>query len=742
MTGKPRMIRTGKSFWSLFAGMSLIALPSAAGGMEPNRYWSAEDVVTVPKVISLALSSDGKDLAYIEKVAALRENRTLYIVYHLDLATRVRKEIVRAASADHLKAIAGAKAWNVLLDLGQGQQLYQIDAKLNVGLVVANEDDVQVGQTEGGLFAVTNNAPHRVGVLGYDWSPDRKWLWYAALKPAIDRPQLKRDDDVIAQKHRRRAPVSAMVELRLRSPTGEDILVATRPTKDRLAFYFAGTVKWTKDGLRYYVETTSGTQSDESEAFELKFGSTASMSVGKQQRLPSVDFVRGPRGGLLASSGLGTAFELVETQASAPQHSYGKYPFYVGDPRAAASWRSTDGQRTVLGMRTTKHPRYGLALVTLRGVRPILTNGSLTRCDFRADVDWGVCVEESMTRSPRLVRVEPGTGKIDNIIELSARHQAITPLRTTAHTWTNRHGLNTTGFIVWPRGFEKGEKYPAIVVTHGSDADERFAEQDFQWDYPVQLWAERGYLVILVNEPSPRQDPGLMAAYAQWRAGRGELTPEELQRHVWLNVIDTLEDVVGQIAKEGTLDATRVGIAGYSRGSQITNVAVTQSGLFKAASSGDGSFLEPAAYHEAIRSYTAIFGGPPAGENLQNYRRLSPSLRADRVCAPVLHQMAAPFAGAIEFHLALRSARVPAQIGLYPGETVATDETHLFHIPSNRLQAMRENLAWFDFWLRGERDRDFEFPDDFDRWARMAEDLPERCQSQPLSTAGDASVIK
>src|SRR3546814_14610896 len=70
------------------------------------------------------------------------------------------------------------------------------------------------------------------------------------------------------------------------------------------------------------------------------------------------------------------------------------------------------------------------------------------------------------------------------------------------------------------------------------------------------------------------------------------------------------------------------------------------------------------------------------------------ALRADKVCAPVLQQMASPFAGAIDFYAALREAKVPAQISLYPGETTATDETHLFHIPSNRLRAMPENLAW------------------------------------------------
>ena len=159
----------------------------------------------------------------------------------------------------------------------------------------------------------------------------------------------------------------------------------------------------------------------------------------------------------------------------------------------------------------------------------------------------------------------------------------------------------------------------------------------------------------------------------------------------------------------------------------MVNVAVTQSEIFGAASSGDGNYLEPASYAEPKAGYHAVFGGPPSVSHLDAYRQLSPSLRADKVCAPVLQQMASPFAGAIDFYTALRNDKVPAQISLYPGETGATDETHLFHIPSNRLRAMRENLAWFDFWLRDRRDPKLENMGAFDRWAKMAAQWNPRC---------------
>jgi dipeptidyl aminopeptidase/acylaminoacyl peptidase len=55
---------------------------------------------------------------------------------------------------------------------------------------------------------------------------------------------------------------------------------------------------------------------------------------------------------------------------------------------------------------------------------------------------------------------------------LDPRHAAITPLKVVPRTWTNRNGYVANGFVVYPRHYRAGRKYPAILVTHGSDADE------------------------------------------------------------------------------------------------------------------------------------------------------------------------------------------------------------------------------------------------------------------------------
>src|SRR3546814_14149213 len=110
-----------------------------------------------------------------------------------------------------------------------------------------------------------------------------------------------------------------------------------------------------------------------------------------------------------------------------------------------------------------------------------------------------------MTRPPALVRVHLANGKIAPMAAISPRHEEIAPLSVQPRTWVNRHGYKATGYVIFPRAYRKGQSYPAIIVTHGSDADDRFFDQGNQWNYPVQLFAERGYFVLLINRSEERR---------------------------------------------------------------------------------------------------------------------------------------------------------------------------------------------------------------------------------------------
>lgn len=685
------------------------------------RAWTLEDIVTVPQVADLILSRDEKSALYISRRADISKDAAISTLHLVDLGSKSDTVLLKAAWIDRLRSIPGSSDWSVLTDVGHGIQLYRIDRHGVMEPIACNNEIVPTGNVDGVVGDLLARQPLRSGILSYDWSPDGKLLWYSVLRAEKLRPAVLRDDAVGLAAARPRALSGVNVDFHVRFQDGRDVSVLTRPTSDRIARYLNGNPRWNGSEFTFFAEEV---RPDGASQF-IAFRWDADRQVPVRQDGPPQDphsiQSLGPHGGRLDTAGFAGERALEETMPDGKVYSYGKVAFLVGDARSAGSWRSTDGSLALIGTRAIDHPAYGLQLVDARRSKALVVSGSVTKCDFSETLDIGVCVREAITRSPELVLVTPGRKQaVHRLISLSPDHDRIAPLRAEAQTWRNRLGYSATGFVVYPRNYVEGVRYPAIVVTHGSDADERFAHEEFQWNYPVQVFAEKGYVVILMNDPSPSQSAKLMAAYDEWGGAEGRVKPEEVQRLVWLNGVYSFEDAVGDMVRRGLVDPARVGIAGYSRGSQMVNVTMTQSGAFRAASSGDGGFLEPGVYPESARPYTAIFGGSPYSlDNLKRYQRLSPSLRAASANGPILQQMAAPLSGAIELFKALRKSAIPAQITLYPGETPAAYETHVFHIPSNRLAAMQENLAWFDFWLRGTETSDPAYADQYARWRKM-----------------------
>lgn len=708
------------------AALSLVT----RAGESTARHWTLEDILLVPDVNEIALSADGRFALYFAEVADLDAKRTRARLRIVDVRRSSQREIMSVDIARSLRRIPGSDDWSALLDTGDGLQLYRIDMGGNVQPLLINRDSVPVGKADMSLAIGGGASPHRVGILDYSWSPDGRWLWYAQLKQRAGPSRVRFDAEVIPLRNRRRSSIEADVEIYLRGPDGSTTPVIVRPSTDRMALHAAGKVVWKGDDVIFRVEAPDGSPGSlfETRAWDRKRGQMRTLS--SERDLQSLTMVRGPDGGTLGTSGIGPQLELAETRPDGTRKSFGRFGFTVGDSRSAGYAASSDGRHVVVGTRMLANPRYGLAVIEAKGAREIATDASLTKCDFDDSLAQGVCVAEGVSQPPRIVSVALKSGRITPVVPVSARHEEIAPLDARPRSWINRNGHRLTGFTIMPRDYRPGTRYPAILITHGSDADDRFADASNQWNYPAQLFAERGYVVLLVNDPSPHQADELRAAYQAWGRGSGPPDPADVRRLIWLDGAQGFEDIVRQLADEGLVDPARVGIAGYSRGSQMVNVAVSQTDAFRAASSGDGGYLEPAGYMAAAASYNPVYGGAPLSENFEAYRSFAPSLNADKICAPHLQQVAAASPTQIELFEALQNAGVPSQISFYPGANAASDETHIFYIPDNRLLAMRENIAWFDYWLLGKRDPGMPFPERLAEWDRMAKAMPTRCRTE------------
>lgn len=719
------MLNSHKAGLSAAAFLAAAALsPASAAGESKGRPWTLEDILLVPEVNELSLSADGRFALYAAQIADIEAKRTRAQIRIVDMDARTQRNIASADVARSFKNIPGSKDWSALLDIGEGLQLYRVAADGKISPVIENRDGVAVGKADLSVVMGGGVPPHEIGILAYDWSPNGQWLWYSQLKAKSGPPPVRFDESVSRLRSRRRSSIEAEVEFFLRAPDGSIDRILTRPTSDRMAMHAGGKVVWRGDEILFRIETPDGTPGSvfETRAWNRKQKTMRTVSSERDAR--TLTMLRGPRGGALSTTGIGAALDLVESGPGNKRHHYGRFAFTIGDRNYATS---LDGRKTIIGTRSLGTSRYGLTLVEEAGVREITGTGSLTKCSFDDRLSHAICVEEGVTMPPRLVRVDLARGGIAPIVTISPRHDEIEPLDMRARTWTNRHGYQASGYVIYPRGFRPDIRYPAIIITHGFDADDRFAKAENQWNYPAQLFAERGYVVLLINDPAPYQSADLRAAYSAWSRGSGPPDPETVRRLIWIEGIYSFEDAVNQLAAEGLIDPARVGIAGYSRGAQMVNVAVTRTQIFNAASSGDGGFLEPSGYAGWPASYDPVYGGSPMSEHFEQYRQFAPSLNALKVCTPVLQQVAAASPSQAELFEALRAAKVPTQLTYYPGASPASDETHIFHIPSNRMLAMRENMAWFDYWLLGKRDTDAPFPERLTLWDRMAEDGKPRC---------------
>jgi dipeptidyl aminopeptidase/acylaminoacyl peptidase len=685
-----------------FGVAGALAISVGALAATPTRGWTVEDIAAAPEVLSVDISADGRTAMYIVRRGDLKRNAKVSTLHRVDLASGEDRTITTSPWLSHIQAIPGSDGWSLLADLGEGAQLYRLDPAGALTPILVNRAVDAVGSPDEG--------PQAMGVSDYGWSPDGKSFWY------VRRNETAGDDRVIDPLY---SPVTSPfganpIELHVRLSTGEDVRIDTGAAITG-GFY---RVDWElgAQALSFWRYT------DDRSALQQKRWSSSTRAVEvvdkRSQNYAPLGEAVGPQGGVLTAKGLGSDRRLIETLKDGRVIDHGPTTLILGHPRAPGSWAAPTGEVVLVGARTAGASQNSLIRVSRKqSVEVVPAKGSLTNCAVNAAFSAGVCVQQSMASPPVLVRFDPRSGGVTLVAKIAPDYDVIAPLTVKSRTWANRNGYMAGGFVIYPRGYVAGRRYPAILVNHGSDADDTFVNPAFQWEYPIQAWAERGYVVVAINVPSTVLSATMGEAMREYAEHAGARPIAERQDLIWVNSAFANEDAIKALAAEGLVDPDHVGIAGYSYGSQMVNVTMTQTKLFRAASSGDGGFLEPSSYSSMGEVYRWIFGGSPYDPAfLPNYQRLSPGLRASEASGPILQQVAAGGRAQIDLHDALRRAGVPSELVYYP------DESHLFHQPRHRVAAMNENLDWFDFWLLGKEDPDPAKAEQYARWRHMREE--------------------
>lgn len=305
-----------------------------------------------------------------------------------------------------------------------------------------------------------------------------------------------------------------------------------------------------------------------------------------------------------------------------------------------------------------------------------------------------LCAREQSTRPRHLVLLDADSGVVKVVYEPNQEFQRFSLGKVERLHWRNVFGIEAFGDLIYPVGYVPGRTYPLIVVQYISRGFLRGGVGD---EFPIQVFANRGYAVLSVNRPdvtdlernSDKSEVNELSFFRRFSDRR--------------SVLSAIEIAVQNLIDRRIANPRKVGITGLSDGSSTVQFALVNSPLFSAASVS-GCCWEP--YQDALVGPAAAKayherGWPKLVDyNSDFWSHISLISNAAKVSTPLLIQQSDDeFRGAVASYMALRQAG--RQVALY----VFPDEYHVKWQPAHRLSAYERNLRWFDYWLRGIGDK-------------------------------------
>lgn len=380
--------------------------------------------------------------------------------------------------------------------------------------------------------------------------------------------------------------------------------------------------------------------------------------------------------------------------------------------RITGLWWSRDGQRLVFtrddGWGKSQTGIYVWRQGRTRPARILLTDDLLLDCKLATDNL--LCARETSLEPRTIVDVTLQGGATRVIYDPNPGFALLSKGRVERLHWTDPNGTQSYADLVYPVRYHAGTRYPTIVTSYNTRGFLRGATGD---EYPIQLFANHGYAVFSFRHPPssvknlPNLPDGAAATslmYRDWGYRR--------------DVHAAMEAGLQLLDDRGVRDPARTGMTGLSDGTSAVQFSLLNSRIFSAAimsSCCQDIDALMTANGLSTGDYFRSIGFPALDDpQLPFWSAMSLTLGARRMNTPLLIQMPGDeFRMALSPYTALRERHQPVDMFVYPGEG------HVKAQPAHRLAIYRRNLAWFDFWLKGDARPATAFPDDLPRWQAL-----------------------
>ena len=387
--------------------------------------------------------------------------------------------------------------------------------------------------------------------------------------------------------------------------------------------------------------------------------------------------------------------------------------------RVTDHWWSKDGAHLYfVSTKGDGHPgEIRVANVASGEVRTVFRPAQVLR-EFSMDSAdrWIACTYETNTSPAKLAVIDSRNGAMPTLTDPNPEFRHLKLNSVERISGVNRYGEDWFGQLVKPVDYDQRQRYPLIVTLYRSG--DGFLLAGTGDENPIQVYASYGFVVLSFDIGRNRE------------RRHGDFDDYLLN---WASPTASLEMAVHSLVDGGIVDPTKVGLAGFSHGTEILEYAISHTHMFRAAIESGPAARDPYFYYMAGTTWHELFatwglGGWPEGESRKNWQALAASLRADQIETPLLVNAAdSEFIASLALYTSLEELHKPVELYIY------ANELHAKNQPKHRYEIFGRNLDWFRYWLRNEEDISADKKEQYLGWRRLRDAWTQRPEqlSQP-----------